>query len=617
MSAKPDKPDELAQYLQDLFRDSLVAYMPELKRMKRMQEAYDCLIPPDWGTMSEVYLPLVRTTVEVAVPIFMDYLMPRSGNIFSLLPSTRPISGKIVTASEDYFHHLIRNKIGLYMCVMEAMKDCAKINVGYVKVFYDIQTPLVEHINHILLGGEKVGEDRTIGTGSEQTVTSAKYVHWGRVVPTPDGGDVDEVTCTFEIDYIRSDQLMAMYEAEEDLPEEERNYMGDPKKIIEDTRAGKIDSLIYPEWFVTVNLCGGIDSIAGVDKELYNKMARRSGKNNAPVNVPIIYCYFQNEHIWLVNGKEIIRHDKGQNGTLACPISKFTSVKDSGRWAPRSDADAGSDSADGKNAMVNAVLDLFTYSLHPTAVRNRQMVNGDQDIGMEAYGEIDSYGDASKAVSYLQGPTLPNGLLNMLDMLGTENDNTTGQPSALRGQGTAGVMRGGMHGFESFLGTAFGRQKLAGAVVEQSGFKRLLTMIMIYEQVRLNSPVNYIVRDPTSNNNFIEKTITPAEFCNVFELELNLADKFMRSPSERSMDMQIAPVLLQNPTYDWDMVVAELYLQGNRDLQRKLKASPDVAEAQQKQLQEAAEREAQAKAKAQGSSLTQQADAGQASQEDV
>lgn len=613
MNGKPmPKPlDDTAEYLRDLFTHSLNAYMPELNRMKRMQDAYDCVIPPNWGTMSEVYLPIVRTTVEVAVPIMVDYLIPPVGRIFSMTPAYRALPNQVVMVSEDYFHHLVRNKMPFFMSVTEALKDTAKINLGYVKVFYDTHTPIVENINHIVLNGKSVGEDRSMGRGEEQTITNCKYVHWARVVPTPDGDDVDNVTCTFELDFIRSDQLEEMYAREEELDAEDRVYMGNPQEIIEDTRKGKLDRIVFPEWFVTVNLCGGPDAIAGVDKERYNQIARLTGNKKAPVDVPVLYCYFQDEHIWLANGKTIIRHDKAEHGLMATPLAKFTSIRDSGRWAPRSDADAGSDLAHGKNAMVNAVLDLMTYMLHPTAVRNRQMINSDQEVGLEPYQTIDSYGDASKAINYIQGPQLPPAILQMMDALGNENDNATGQPGALRGQGTAGVMRGGMHGFEQFLGTAFARPKLGGAVLECTGFLRLLSLIMIYEQTRMRSAVSYIVRDPDAENNFVEKTITPQEFCNAFVLSLNLRDKFMRSPVDRNFDLQIAPMLLKDPRYDWEAVAEELLFAGNHERFKKCLADESTMAKQMEMLKQMQAVQQEAKPVPGG---TDQAEAGQKSQ---
>ena len=47
--------------VQLMFREALVHYAPSLERMMRMQEAYECKLPDDWGTYSELFLPHVRT----------------------------------------------------------------------------------------------------------------------------------------------------------------------------------------------------------------------------------------------------------------------------------------------------------------------------------------------------------------------------------------------------------------------------------------------------------------------------------------------------------------------------------------------------------------------------
>jgi len=330
--------------------------------------------------------------------------------------------------------------------------------------------------------------------------------------------------------------------------------------------------------------------------------------------IPVLKCYFRNEHVWLANGDFVMRHDKDEEHVLACPIVKFTSVPDSKRWAPRSDIDAGQDTADGKNVIVNATMDLLTMHLHPTAVRNKNIVLGDQDVTMRPYQTIDSYGDPNKALAYLPPPQIPSGLLSIVELMAEDNANTVGQPRQLQGAGIAGTMRGGMHGFESFLQQSFARQKLAGAVLEKGPFKKLIQLIIIYEQQRMRSPEMYIVRDPNNETNFIEKRITPTELRHVFAVKVNLGDKFMRSPIERSMDLQIAPALKQDPSYDKKAVDLEYLFGGNRERQRRVLASPEVVEQNIKQLQAQQAAEQQEKTRAQGSNLTDQASAGQQSQ---
>ena len=428
-------------------------------------------------------------------------------------------------------------------------------------------------------------------------------------MPTPDGRDPDSVTCTFELDYIRSDDFKAMYEAENDLEPEQKTWMGNADEIIANTRKGKLDGFLFPDWFVAMNLSGGYDKRLMSNRSMYNEIARRTGNPHAPVNVPVLWCYFQNEHVCLANGDTIVRHDTGSLHSLTCPIVKWTLVPDSNRWAPRSDVDAGRDTADGKNVMVNAILDLMTYTLHPTAVKNKQLIQGDQDVGLEPHQTIDAYGDASRALAYVAPPPIPNGVLNVVDLLSSEHDDAVGQPGQLRGQGTSGLMRGGMHGFESFLQTSFARQKLAGDVVVNSSMKKQISLVIIYEQARMQSPESYIVRDPDNETNFIEKTITPQELRHVFAVKLDVEDKFMRSPVDRNMDLQIAPILLKDPRYDWQAVTEEFLLGGNHRRMRKIMAAPEVVEqqsAQLKQMQEAEQKKDE--------NMTAQAERGQESQ---
>lgn len=605
--------DKEISYLQELFRDSLSLYEPTLNRMNDMQDAYDGIQSPNSPTLSEVYMPLIRTAVEVSVPTLMEYAFPSGGQMFGLMPTQRVLPYQVVSTVQDYFNDLILDKIEIKRPVLLALKDAAKHNIGYVKVSYKTITPLEEVTNAVFLGGQQEGSEQDIVRGVEQTITSTDYVHWGRIIPTPDGATPDEVTCTFELDYIRDDILTAMYKSEENLEPDKKTYMGKPEEIIEATRKGNMDGFVFPDWFVCINLSDGYSGLGGDNKRAYNEMARRTGNSNAPINIPVLKCYFRNEHIWLANGDTIMRRDTGGLQTLASPIVKFTLVPDSNRWSPLSDANADLGLVDGSNAILNATMDLLTYTLHPTTVVNKSLIPGDDDVGMTPHQIIEATGDASKAINYVNPPQIPQGVLNILSELKSESANTLGQPQQLQGQGTAGLMRGGMHGFESFLQTSFSRQKLAGAVIESEGLKQLISLIIIYEQVRMRSKESYIVRDPDNASNFVEKTITPEELRHVFAVKFNLQDKFMRSPIERNMDLQVAPILLRDPKYDWTAVSEEFLFGGNRNRMRKVLASPEVQKAQSEQIQKQQEQEQQAQ-QGQGSNLTSQAEAGAKSQ---
>src|SRR5690606_2381633 len=98
------------------------------------------------------------------------------------------------------------------------------------------------------------------------------------------------------------------------------------------------------------------------------------------------------------------------------------------------------------------LMDLMTYTLHPATIVNRMVVQ-DENVGLEPYGRIDSYGKVGDAVSYVTPPPLPAGIMNIGDDLETQFSIANGQPRQFQGQGTAGVMRGGGGAFESLLQT--------------------------------------------------------------------------------------------------------------------------------------------------------------------
>jgi hypothetical protein len=606
-----NEPDKFVEYVVDLFKQSLDIHQPDFLRMQSLQNAYDLIEDAPRNTMADLYMPVIRTAVEVALPSMMEYLFPRTGNMFSLRPSSKMIPYETVSKAQDYFNDLILDKIGIESPALLALKDAIKHNIGYMITEYKAITPLEEFSNIIFSGGKEVGRTKTVGQGAERIVTSCRYLHWASVVPTPDGGKPSDVTCTFLLDFIRSDQLEELYAT--DAASETPAFKLSAKEIIKEARENKLDGYLFPMWFVATQITGGVSSRAGVNKQLFNEISRRTGNPHAPVNVPILKCYFQNRHVWLANGRHIIRDDKDTAHTLNCPITKFTMVPDSNRWFPRSDVDAGRDAADGKNTMINAVLDLLTMAMHPTSIRNRAIMTNDQDTGQTPNGQIDVMGDVRQALTYVQPPQPPAYTFNVIDMLDQEWAASNGQPRQLQGQGTAGLMRGGMHGFESFLQTTFARQKLAGAVIETNGLKDLILQIIIHEQARIANEERYITEDPKDKNRFIEKFISPDELRHAFAVKIDLRDKFMRSPIDRNNDIQIGMMLMKDPRWDWTAVAEEFLVGGDRHRIQSILASDEVM---QKQAQQMAQIEQQKQQAAQGAqTMTSQAEAGAQSQE--
>lgn len=561
-------------YIQELFKDSYDLAKTHFTRFQRIQDAYENKKPEGWGTMSEIMLPLVRTACEQVLPNIMDYLFPKQ-NMFRLIPHT-PLPYEKVSAAEAYIEHLMRRRMNIKRPALLTLKDAVKFNIGYGIVESTIITPPKSLVNTILSGGKVVDTYRQMGLGEEREVPSYRYVHWQQVIPTPDGDTPDDATCVFFVDFIREDILRQMFSGENSP------LSGNVDEIVNATRERKMAGGAFPLWWILTNLSGDSSSIARYRH--MNEISRVNINKNAPVMVPVLKCYFKNEHVWLANGDTKILHEKNKYHTMKCPIVKATLSPDSGNWWACGDIGSGMDVAFGKNTFVNAVMDLMTYYLHPTTIVNRMSVNDSEDVTLAPYGVINAYGPINEAVSFAQPPPLPQGALGIGDYLGQEFSESQGVPRQLQGQGTAGLMRGGAQSFESFLQTTMSRQKLGGSILEDSWLRDVVDRVVIMAQLLVSEEDSYIAEDDI-NRKYIEKTITTEDLRHAYDVLIDLEDKFRRSIHDRNFDVVLyRDVLSKDPRIDSDAALE--WILGDSQVVRRLKASPEKMQQQMQMMQQ-------------------------------
>ena len=567
------------KYIQELFKESYSKALPQFQRLQRIQDAYENNKPEGWGTMSEIILPLIRTACEQVLPNLMDYLFPKQ-NMFKLVPH-KPLPYEAVSAAETYIEHLVRRRMNIKRPALLTLKDAVKFNVGYGIVETQIISPPTEIINTIFTGANIPETVRQMGIGGEKVVPNYKYVHWQQVIPTPDADTPDDATCVFYLDFIREDILRQMFNAE-DSP-----YSGDAEDIITATRDQKLAGGVYPMWWILTSI-GGDSSAINRYKNM-NDISKIKMSDTAPVLVPVLKCYFKNEHVWLANGDTKILHDKNKYYTMKCPIVKATLTPDSGNWWAIGDIEAGMDVAAGKNTFVNALMDLMTYYLHPTTIINRMAVNDGENVSLEPYGVINVYGAIGDSVQFAQPPQMPQGALSVGDYLGQEFSESQGVPRQLQGQGTAGLMRGGAQSFESFLQTTMARQKLGGAIIEDSWLRDTIERIIIMAQLLVESEDSYITEDDV-NKRYIEKTITTDELRHAFDVVIDLEDKFRKSIHDRNFDVVMyRDILSKDPRIDHEAALE--WIIGDQQVVRRLKATPEKMQEQIKMMQQIAQSE--------------------------
>jgi hypothetical protein len=542
-----------------------------------MQRAYDCNLPEEWATYSQINLPLVRTAVEQALPNIMNYLFP-SGNMISLRPY-QPMPYAKVEAVQNYLEYLIRDKIPLKREGLLTLKDACKLNIGYGIVETEVITPITSFINSIYSDDGNV-DVREIGIGEPEEVVTYRYVNWRNVIPMPDGSTPDKTSGVFFLDDVREDTLRDMFAM--DKTREVPVYSGSAESIIDYVKNNNLSTAHFPTWHIMNHFADPGATIQSIED--LNMISRLSRNAHGPVRIPILKCYLKREHIWITPDGTIIYHIKDDVQTLQCPIKKASPCPDSDNWFPVGDVESGYDAAMASNIYLNALMDTISLALHPPTIVNRQVVH-DGDATFEPYSVIDVFGRVGDAVWHVPPPQLPAYIGGINTTLDEAFASANGQPRELRGQGTAGVMRGGGMAFESLLQTTMARSKLASSILESGWLQDTIQHIFMLSQV-LGSGDTFVVQDGMTKD-FVEKTITANEIKAKFDVCIRLDDKMRRSPTDRAMDLQLYPLLKQDPSVDQDALKA--WLIGDFDLSQRLKASNEVYQAQLQAMQQAAQ----------------------------
>ena len=577
------KYNELSESISIQFDESYTDTLPHLKRLEKMQAAYECQTPEHWETYSQIFLPHFRTAVEQALPDVMNYLLPKSG-MLEIKPN-EPMTYAQTSGVRDYYEQLLQSKIGLKKHGLLTLKDCMKLNIGYGEVGTQIITPMEATANTIFGGGET----RTISKmdlGTPREVIQYRYVDWRTVVPTSDGGAPEDVSCIYRLKGIREDVFLDMYR--EDAKLDEPMLMGDPNKIIKDVKDGKTSLSHFPIWGVMGQFGTTNNSVKSMRK--LNEINRRLKINsNAPVRVPVMICEYNRRHVWIVPDGTVIYDIEDDIQTFRKSIVKATATPDGENWFPMGDAGSSFDATEGSNILQNAIVDLTSYKLNPATIINRSMIT-DKDAVIEPYAQLDAYGSAGDAAAIIQGPQIDQSMFNIGAQFEQQIATANGQPMNLQGGGTAGVMRGGGGAFESFLQTTHARSKLAGAVLQTGWLDAVVENVVILSQI-IGQDDKYMYDDGL-NSNYVEKTITATDIRHSFKAVVDLDDKFFSSPSERAMDISLyMQVYKDNPKVDQEAALEEVT--ANREKWLKLKATPELEKQQMEALQQ---RQAEAKA---------------------
>jgi hypothetical protein len=567
-----EETDKFVEFIQSLFRDSYTAAQPYLKRATNIQKAFDCQIDDEqWTTVSEVYFPILRSAVMYVLPYVFQYLFPKQSFI-ELIPTKDKLAFKDVQRMENFLEDLLIWKMKIKDDGLLTLQDALKFGCGYGIVEKKVITPASVDSATAVAAGANVETKTVMGTGAPVEVISYRYLPYQCVIPTQDGDRPDDVSCTFLVDFIREDTLRNMYAADAAKPAEERTLSGDVDEIIQNTREKKTDGSMYHLWWIMASL-GNDSNIVNKYKNL-NEIAYRASDEYGPLRIPVLKCYFKNHHVWLTNGDQIIYEEESSFQTLRTPIIKATATPDSGNWYANSDISASQDVSDGIVIFKNSILDLMTYWLHPPVVYNQDMLADPSRIpDTDAFGSIAVYGidDASKAITHMQGPAIPNNLIGLGAQMEDDLASANGRSRAIETNSLGGLTRAGSGATESLLQNMGARQELIASVFQMNWMESVVLNTLALLQTMDGADLSTTLRD-NEKQEFKQLAVTQDEVRHVFEARISYEGD-NKTANDKMVDIQLYQLMVKgNPYFNQIAPVADII---GRDKVQRWKATEE------------------------------------------
>ena len=588
-----EKPkQELVNHLTELFKFAFEHAQESWQVADRHTNAYDRIINyEEWPTISEMMIPLSMMAVDQLMAFVWDYVLPRTPNWVNLIPRDEALPFGTVDAVNNYLNDMIRHKIRLRRKGYATLKDAVKIGVGYGIVEPKQIRPERSVTKIVELMGEIVGQESAVEDGAAEMVENYRHAQFKSVVPMPDGQDPDEVSGVFFLDFKYDDELKQMYEVDRALPKNRRVLEGDPAEIIKNTIDRKMNGNARPSLDI-MSMMAGVDRLrSGQDASNMVKGDDAAGNSlaKAVVSVPILKCYFRGHHVWLANGDTVIYDVKDAGVTRKCPIVMAQTNPDSGKWFTPGIVAASEDPDHATNVFYNALLDILTYHLNPTRIVDKRALAGGVMPPHEPFQDIEVYGQPKDAIQYAAPPPVSPGILAIGDALQQFGASAKGQPLAMQGQASPGLLRGGVGAFESLLSGSFGRQKMIGALMETGWLESTVVRLLSLSQAIITGKGKKFISEregPDGRPEFYEQRVSPDEIRHAYDVRINLEEKYQNAVADESMKMQRFSILKDDPYIE--PYEARFDVLGGGDDARRWLGSRDRAEKTRQQIIEGA-----------------------------
>jgi len=487
--------------------------------------------PATWPTLSEITLGDARKMVDQIMPAVMMYMFGANAP-FQLIPADKTVDYEVAEKVRKYLLYTMLTVMKLESKGEMTIKTAVKLGSGYGIVEPKIITPPTS-VEDAVIGRAVDVRMREMRVGEESTILSYNNIPFGNVIPTPDGTNPDEVSCTFVLRQYNEHQFRKMMKQEA--------YDGPVDEIIKTARLKLFNGYLSQPRQIAAN-------IAGYEKPRYEN-SNSTGNKKIPVIVPVFQCYAPDEHVFFACDKYVIYHKKNKFQTLRSPVIKATFDPEPETWFSAGIIRPRFNMINGVETFINSIMDIMTQYLHPHQLINvQQIVNEVDTPDYEPYAKTRVIGPPATAVSWVFPPTLPDQVFRVGDIVERAKDSSAGQPASMQGQGSPGLVRGGSGAMESLYERISGREKLSGKHLENGWYLDVIENSLILAQlVGENESFQTLgFNTKEKKNEFITTSITKDEIRHIYRVHLTFLDKMRNKLAEASMRQANYDRLIQN-----------------------------------------------------------------------
>jgi hypothetical protein len=581
-----EQTDKVAS-IRALFDECYEQAAPFFRRAAAVQEAYEQ--GPESERGADVNFPLIWQLVESALPTVWSGAFPRQNFVQAV--SRRPMGFEERFALERYAEHQIEMS-GLKIRGLQTVKDALKFGRGYGCIEMDTVSVPTEVIS-VLIGQGGVEAGTVQRRDNLIRVPTYKRIPYQFVTPTPETDDPDKVSGVFIYKPITETQLRAMYDADEALPLNERSLKLSAKAVLQKTKEKNLNAAAWPLDWMYAQLSGNSDAITRMrnmddivrSQNMYDRKSRI-------MIVPVLQCKFQSEEIWIANGDQIIYEQRGDKAIR----KDFVSVSvfpDSDNWWCNGIGSRSLDLDEAENIIFRMILDIAARYGDPVKTINTTLLENPPDnVNPGDVLKARMMTSSQRVLEYVTGPDIPQSMMALGMQMVDQGTRTAGINPQAMGQGSPGVMRAGSGGFESWLATATGREKLMENSVRTSWLIPSIELIMLHTRLNMAPKEEFSLYD-VKRGEYVQKSVTRDAFNAVMEWKLNTEAKYDLSTQEKGMRLSTyVQTMKDNPMFDQEAAV--VWATGDDPAMERLIATPEKRKAQEEALQRRAEAQQQA-----------------------